>query len=101
MPLLGQLAELCTRTPMHAFGGRPLAQLADPRHASPRELSELAERAGGSLYTSSYLERHESLRIVAWNTLQAAQSPEHSPALARQLQGWLEQLGREPLAAAA
>jgi hypothetical protein len=87
--------------PMHAFGGRPLTHLADPRRASPRELSGLADRAGASLYTSSYLERNESLRIVAWNNLQATQSPERSPELARQLQGWLEQLGREPLAATA
>jgi hypothetical protein len=101
LPLLGELADLCTKAPMHAFGGRPLAALADPRRASPRQLSELAERAGASMYTSSYLERHESLRIVAWNTLQAAQFPERAPVLARQLQGWLEQLGRDPLAAAA
>jgi hypothetical protein len=101
LPLLDQLAELCTRAPMHAFGRRPLAALADPRRVSPHRLSELAERAGASLYTSTYLERHESLRIVAWNTLQAAQFPELAPTLAGQLQGWLEQLGRAPLAAAA
>jgi hypothetical protein len=98
VPLLRTLADVCTRQPMRAFGGRALASLADPRRVSPQELAVLATRAGEALYTSTYLQRHESLRILAYNTLQAALAPERGPELARQLGGWLERLGAEPLA---
>jgi hypothetical protein len=101
LPHLAMLADLCTRRPMHAFGGDPLSRYADPRRASPRELAALAARAGASLYTSTFLQRHESLRILAWNALEAATAPERSPQLARQLEDWLERLGREPTAVAA
>jgi hypothetical protein len=101
VPHLRMLAEVCTRKPMVAFGGRSLGQLCDPRRASPAQLLELAARAGDSLYTSSYLQRHESLRILAYNTLLAAASPERAPELAKQLETWLERLGAEPLAVAA
>ena len=30
LPVLDRIADACTRTPMRAFGGRPLAELADP-----------------------------------------------------------------------
>jgi hypothetical protein len=86
---------------MHAFAGRPLGQLCDPRRAHPNELAGLAARAGESLYTSTYLQRHESLRILAYNTLQAALRPDQAPQLARELDRWLEHLGSEPLAAVA
>ncbi len=101
VPHLRMLAELCTRKPMLAFGGRPLGALCDPRRVSPSRLLELSARAGDSLYTSSYLQRHESLRILAYNTLLAATSPEHAPELAKELGTWLERLGAEPLAVAA
>jgi hypothetical protein len=101
LPHLSALAEVCTGQAMTAFGGRSLSQLADPRRASPPELSALAARAGDSLYTSTYLQRHESLRILAYNTLQAAVAPERAPDLASHLQAWLERLGAEPTAEAA
>lgn len=101
LPHLRELVELCTCQPMRAFGGRPLTGLADPRRASPQELSALATRAGDSLYTSTYLQRRESLRILAYNTLQAAVTPERGPDLARVLKAWLERLGTEPAAVAA
>jgi len=101
LPHLPLLVELCTRRPMDAFGGDALSRFADPRRASPRELAALAQRAGASLYSSTFLQRHESLRVLAWNGLEAAVAPERSPELARQLEDWLERLGREPLATAA
>jgi len=101
LPRLRRLAEACTRQPMRAFGGRALYQLADPRRVSPPELEALAARAGESLYTSSYLQRHESLRILAYNTLQVALQPAAAPALSRQLEGWLERAGRSEAALAA
>jgi hypothetical protein len=93
LPRIKRLAEVCTRRPMRAFGGRALYQLADPRHVSPTELAQLAKRAGESLYTSSFLQRHESLRILAWNTFQVAVTPENAPALAAQLERWLQATG--------
>lgn len=101
LPHLRALADVCIRQPMRAFGGRPLAAIADPRRVSPYELGALAARAGDSLYTSTYLQRHESLRILAYNTLQAAIAPEHAPDLALRLGTWLERLGAEPAAQAA
>lgn len=101
LPHLGELAEACTHQPMRAFGGRPLSALADPHRVSPKELSALAARAGDSLYTSTYLQRHESLRILAYNNLQAAIAPERAPDLAKHLETWLESLGAEPPTTAA
>ncbi|MGZ4248405.1 MAG: hypothetical protein ACXVUE_08885 [Solirubrobacteraceae bacterium] len=101
LPHLRLIVGVCTRKPMRAFGGRSLAQLCDPRRVSPTRLIELAARAGDSLYTSSFLQRHESLRILSYNTMLAATSPERAPDLAKQLEGWLERLGAEPLAVAA
>jgi len=101
LPRLRRLAEVCTRRAMRAFGGRPLYQLADPLRASPLELAALARRAGESLYTSTYLQRQESLRILAWNTLQVATNPDDAPALSRQLEDWLLRVGAEISLAAA
>jgi hypothetical protein len=101
LPRLRQLADVCTRRPMRAFRGRPLYQLVDPMRVSPTALTELAARAGDSLYTSSYLQRQESIRILAWNTLQVATAPERSPALSRQLEEWLIRGGSDVQAAAA
>jgi hypothetical protein len=50
---------------MRAFGGRRIGELADPRLVSPAALENLAARPGASLYTSSYLQRQESRRILA------------------------------------
>jgi hypothetical protein len=101
LDLLPRLAAVCTQRPMRAFGGRPLYQLADPRRASPPELAALARRAGESLYTSTYLQRQESLRILGWNSLQLATSPERAPELSQQLEAWLVRMGTEPVALAA
>jgi hypothetical protein len=101
VPHLRTVVEVCTRQPMRAFAGRSLSQVCDPQRVSPSRLMELAVRAGDSLYTSSYLQRHESLRILAYNTMLAATSPERAPELAKQLGTWLERLGAEPLAVAA
>ena len=101
VPHLGLIADVCTRQPMRSFGGRTLASLADPRRASPTELAALARRAGSSLYTSTFLQRHEPLRVLAWNTYQAAVEPERSPELAAQLGSWLERIGTEPMASTA
>jgi hypothetical protein len=66
---LPALAEVCTRTPMRAFGGVAISSLASPLSVAPAELGRLAERAGASLYTSSYLQRLEAMRVLAWFVL--------------------------------
>ena len=51
---LPALADVCTRTPMRAFGGVPITAFADPERC-PRGTCPAGRRAGASLYTSSYL----------------------------------------------
>jgi hypothetical protein len=86
---------------MRAFRGRAVSELADPLRVSPRALEAFAVRSGASLYTSTYLQRQESLRILASNALQLAINPERAPELSQQLQSWLVRLGAEPVALAA
>jgi hypothetical protein len=98
-----------TARPEKAAGAPARAQLAadiahalaDPRRVSPHEPSALLSRAGDSLHTSTYPRRHESLRILAYNNLQATIAPERGSDLAKHLETWLERLGAEPPAAAA
>lgn len=66
---LPALADVCTRAPMRAFGGVPITALANPLNVAPAELARLAERAGTSLYTSSYLARLEAMRVLALTVL--------------------------------
>lgn len=97
LPRLADLAGLCTRRPMRAFGGRALAELIDPRQVAPAELQRLAVRAAGSLYTSSYLRRLESMRILAWSVMQEY-APDAGPAVRpgpSELESWLRRLGGE------
>lgn len=100
LPMLDVLADVCTRSPMRAFGGRPLSALVDPRRVSPSELEALATRAGPSLYTSKHLQRNESMRILAWLMLQAAR-PRRTVEATRRFESWLIDLGGVPLAATA
>lgn len=89
LPLLSVLVDTCTRLPMHAFHGAALSTLADPRRASPAELNRLAERAGPSLYTSSYLQRQDPLRILALTVVRGLDSKE--PPL--EMETWLRRVG--------
>jgi hypothetical protein len=122
LPYLGALADVCTRAPMRAFGRKPLCALADPRRVSPAELTLLARRAGPALYTSSYLQRLEPLRILAWTVLRAGAAdvpttalanaptgvrgnglrgaPARSPASEPDVEAWLRRLGGERSTAA-
>lgn len=93
---LPALADVCTRMPLRAFGGVPLSSLADPRYVAPAELVRLAERAGASLYTSSYLQRLEAMRVLAWIVLngQSATGSDDGVEL------WLRRIGGAAAAAA-
>ena len=103
LPHLGTLVDACTRVPMRAFSGRPLAALADPRRVSPASLAGLARSAGPALYTSSYLQRLEPMRILAWIVLDGRSAPVAAgsasrPAMATAqplVEAWLRRLGGE------
>ena len=53
-PSLPAIAELVLRTPMRAFGRRPLAALIDPGRVSPEALDALERRLGTALFTSMH-----------------------------------------------
>ena len=74
MPLLPMIVDVCTRTRMQAFHGTYLSKLANPERVAPAELVRLAERAGDTLYTSTYLQRTEAMRILALTVLRALDS---------------------------
>ena len=93
-----EIVDVCTRTPMKAFGGRPLTALVDPLRASPRELDALAERAGGTLLTSSYLMRRESIRILAWLVTRTPLEPRLANEHRARLRQWLSAMGTQALA---
>jgi hypothetical protein len=93
MEALGDLVDVCTRQPMHAFRGRSLSDLADPRRVSPAALSQLATQAGPSLLTSPYLARKEPVRILAWLAGRALEDPAHALDHWRSLRGWVAGLG--------
>jgi hypothetical protein len=92
-PLLPSLARVCLRDPMRAWGGTALSALADPRRVDPRELQRFASRAGASLHTSSYLQRVEPMRILAWTVLQGRDCGSAG------MVSWLRNLGGDHAAA--
>ncbi|WP_066903334.1 hypothetical protein [Millisia brevis] len=89
LPLLPAIVDTCTRLPMNAFHGAALATLADPRRAAPAELTRLAERAGASLYTSSFLQRQEPMRILALTALRGLDN-KTAPI---EMETWLRRVG--------
>jgi hypothetical protein len=96
-----EIVDVCTRTPMRAFGGRPLTALIDPRRAAPKELDALASRAGATLLASSYLNRRESIRILAWLVTRTPQEPAQANEHRARLRQWLTTLGSPALARSA
>jgi hypothetical protein len=101
MAAMADIVDTCTRAPMVAFGGRPLTGIVDPRRASPKELGLLAQRAGPSLLTSSYLARRESIRILAWLSTRAPEEPEKASEHRHTLERWVAQVGGASLAKSA
>ncbi|MFK4100750.1 hypothetical protein ACI2L1_11870 [Streptomyces sp. NPDC019531] len=98
LPLLPEIVRVCTERPMRAFGGRPLSALADPRRVAPDELRRLADGAGAALYTSSYLQRLEPMRILAWTVVRSQRPDDNAD---RDLETWLRRLGADHATAAA
>jgi hypothetical protein len=99
LPLLTGIVELCLRTPMRAFGGRPLISLVDPGCVKPEALAQLELRAGGALHTSQHWIWSECLRLLALSGLRAATMPERAPEILKRQEDWMLRLGMAAKAA--
>jgi hypothetical protein len=97
---LADLVEACTRRPMRAFRGAPLAAVIDPRTVAPSRLLELQRQAGGTLLTSSYLRRRHSLQLFALLSTRAVVDPASADAHRAQLRAWLRDVGADAAGAA-
>ena len=93
LPLLPRVVELCLRTPMRAFGGRPLTALLNPARVSPDALRQLELQVGPALYTSHHWIWTECLRLLAVSGLRAATMPERAVDVLKQQEGWMVRLG--------
>ncbi|WP_406356398.1 hypothetical protein [Streptomyces sp. NBC_00658] len=98
MAALDEIVDVCTRQPMAAFRGRALSAVLDPRQVSPAALGSLARQAGASLLSSSYLRRHEPLRILAHLATRAAAEPAHAGDHRTRLLAWITDLGADTAA---
>jgi hypothetical protein len=90
---LERIVDVCLRTPMRAFGERPLAALVDPDRVSPAALKALRQEAGGALTTSSHWLREESLRLLALSSWDMATMPERADQITRSYEAWMRRLG--------
>jgi hypothetical protein len=101
LPLLPAIAATCLERPYDAFRGRPITALADPQLVSPGALDALADRAGPTLLTSSYLARQRPLQILALLTRGQPREPAAGAEATRRLHTWLATLAPLPLPRAA
>ncbi|WP_210481598.1 hypothetical protein [Naasia sp. SYSU D00948] len=92
---LDQIVDVCTRRPMQAFGGRSLAAVLDPQRVHPEALRDLERQAGGSLLTSSYLRRRDSLRILAVLASRTVTDPAHAAEHRARFRAWISDLGAD------
>jgi hypothetical protein len=99
LALLPRVVELCLRTPMRAFGGRPMISLVDPGHVKPEALAQLELRAGSALHTSQHWIWSECLRLLALSGLRAATMPERAPEILKRQEDWMMRLGMAAKAA--
>jgi hypothetical protein len=92
---LDEIADVCTRRPMRSFGGRSLAHVLDPQRVHPEALRDLELQAGGSLLTSSYLRRRDSLRILAVLAARTITDPARAAEHRARLRAWVSDLGAD------
>jgi hypothetical protein len=92
---LGHLVDICSRTRFQAFRGEPLARFADPLRVAPTALDAFAAQAGATLDTSSYLARHDSLRIFTYLATRGTLEPAHATAHRMRLHQWLSHLDED------
>ncbi|WP_222268917.1 hypothetical protein [Modestobacter marinus] len=92
---LDEVVDVCTKRPMRAFGGASLARVLDPQRVHPQALRDLEQQAGGSLLTSSYLRRRDSLRILAVLAARSVTDPAHAAEHRARLRAWVSDLGAD------
>lgn len=99
LQLLPRVVELCLRTPMRAFGGKPLVSLVDPGRVKPGALMQLELSAGQALHTSQHWIWSECLRLLALSGLRAATMPERAQEVLKRQEDWMLRLGMAAKAA--
>lgn len=93
IPLLPKISEIILTTPMHAFRGRTLVNIIDPRRVHPLTLLKLEYQLGSALYSSHYWIQEEALRLLALSGYKAATSPEKPLEILQQQREWMMKLG--------
>jgi hypothetical protein len=88
---LPEIADLCLRAPLRAFGGRSIIELVDPRRVSPAELAALERRIGSVRPASPHWLRTEGLRLLALSSYKAAAGSDSGRGVG--CEDWLMQLG--------
>jgi hypothetical protein len=74
--VLRTVVRITLDAPMQAFRGATLRALVPPERVSPDALTQMAERIGPALFTSTHWLWTESLRILALTGLQLATRPQ-------------------------
>jgi hypothetical protein len=92
---LDDIVDVCTRRPMRAFHGAPLAGVLDLRRVHPTALAALEQQAGGSLLTSSYLRRRDAVRILTVLATRAVTDTANAATHRERLQAWVADLGAD------
>jgi hypothetical protein len=95
LAVLDQVVAIASHTPMRSLRGATLGELLDPRRVSPKELATLERRAGATLLVSRYLQRRESVRILALLATRGLDEPARADVHRRVLVEWVRHLGRD------
>ena len=90
---LPDVTRILLKNPYRAFGNRSLSQLIPPERASPKELEKLEYMAGPALYTSHAWVWKECIRLLALNGYKIGIGKGDLPALYKQQEEWMMQLG--------
>jgi hypothetical protein len=98
--LMPQIAELCLRAPLRAFGGRPVIELVDPQKVAPAELRALERRTGASALISPHWLRTEAVRMLALTSFRVSTLPGRDGRALPDYDEWMMRLGGGLLAAA-
>ena len=94
VPALNTVVRITLDAPMRAFKGASLRALVRPERVRPDALTDMAQRIGPALFTSTHWVWTESLRILALTGLQLATRPRDlSEILKRQEQAMLRMGG--------
>jgi hypothetical protein len=89
------IIEISSMRPMRSFHGASFGEILDPRRVSPAGLRALELQAGGTLLTSTYLQRREPVRILALLASRSIQDPARAQAHRNALMAWVRELGSQ------